>query len=140
MAGKKPGQPNGPANSNWKHGGYSDYMSKEDRDWIVERARVYLEHYPHLREPAMADLLSSYLKLLRQIERMWESTMVPDFPAAETGSALERIMRLTKSCSLLGSRMGITYTSQRRQVSQSEDVEVKLPEEIIAEFTEEKKD
>lgn len=112
-------------------------MSEEDHEWIEARRKEYAEFYPHLKEPAMRDILDSYLKLLRQIDRMWAHAMSPDYPPDQVQAAMERIMRLVRSCSLLGARMGITYTSQRRQV-QKEDEGVKLPEELLEEFTREK--
>ena len=137
MAAKKRGQKNGPKNTNWRHGGFSSYMSAEDAEWIEGKRAEYIKAYPHLTQPAMSDLLDNYLRLLMQADRMWRHVMDPEYPADKVASCVERLTRLTRSCSLLGARMGVTYTSQRKQVLESEDgdKEVKLPEEILAEMT-----
>ena len=56
---KEPKKANpGKANGNYKHGGYCiQFLNDEERVRYNKHKQRYLDAYPYLTEPAMADLL-----------------------------------------------------------------------------------
>ncbi|NVM20577.1 MAG: hypothetical protein HWN68_02215 [Desulfobacterales bacterium] len=129
---KKPWQfQKGLKNPQYKHGGYvRQPMNEKEQEWLEKKKLEYIEFYPQLSEPAMLDLLEDMLNTRLRMKRVEEFI---DDPAVTKGkaAAFDRLTQLTRTCMLLMSRMGISYTSQRYVKKKK----FKTAEELAEEFT-----
>ena len=107
---------NGKENGNYKHGGWSEFMTENEKRKCEQDKERYLKAYPYLNEPVALDMLAEALKIKNvRIPKLEEFIDNPNVEFEKKIGAMKLLESLQRTLALFFTRLGITYQSKPRR-------------------------